>query len=142
MVKICNNIKWKVLVIEEDEWLFCCQVLSYFLLAGAAAALGSSVDLKANMDMLNSFFDQGNAAAALLLLAFLCSAIISVLSSLALSNKPNQFLFLGNLYNNPFSLFMKLFGCVIVMQNNQEFGVLYQFLCSWLAVDSFFCLVN
>uniref|UniRef100_A0A0A0KQW8 CASP-like protein n=1 Tax=Cucumis sativus TaxID=3659 RepID=A0A0A0KQW8_CUCSA len=64
-------------------------ILSYVLLAGAAAALGSSIDLKANMSEWSSFFDQGNAAAALLLLAFLCSAIISVLSSLALSNKPN-----------------------------------------------------
>ncbi|XP_038877615.1 CASP-like protein 4D1 [Benincasa hispida] len=65
------------------------KVLSYVLLSGAAAALGSGIDLKANLEVLASFFDHGNAGAALLLLAFFCSAVVSVLSSLALSNKAN-----------------------------------------------------
>ncbi|CAK9308806.1 unnamed protein product [Citrullus colocynthis] len=65
------------------------KVLSYVLLAGTAAALGSSIDLKANFDFLASFFDHGNAAAALLLFAFFCSVVVSVLSSFALSNKAN-----------------------------------------------------
>ncbi|XP_022134262.1 CASP-like protein 4D1 [Momordica charantia] len=65
------------------------KVLSYVLLSGAAAGLGGGIDLNANIEGMGSFFGKGNAAAALLLIAFLCSAAISILSSLALSNKPN-----------------------------------------------------
>ncbi|KAA0063369.1 CASP-like protein 4D1 [Cucumis melo var. makuwa] len=69
-------------------------MLAYLLLSAASAGLGAGIDLRVNVKLLleddyyNSFFDKGNAGSAILLLAFICSAIVSVLSSLALIRKP------------------------------------------------------
>ncbi|XP_038877614.1 CASP-like protein 4D1 [Benincasa hispida] len=73
--------------------LFSDKLLSYLLLSGASAGLGAGIDMRVNFKELvgnffNSFFDKGSAAAAILLLAFICAAIVSILSSLALIRKP------------------------------------------------------
>ncbi|KAL0540927.1 hypothetical protein IC582_020952 [Cucumis melo] len=75
-------------------YVFSDQLLAYLLLSAASAGLGAGIDLRVNVKLLleddyyNSFFDKGNAGSAILLLAFICSAIVSVLSSLALIRKP------------------------------------------------------
>ncbi|KGN51298.1 hypothetical protein Csa_008715 [Cucumis sativus] len=71
-------------------YMFSDQLLTYLLLSGASAGLGAGIDLRVNIKELlegtyfNSFFDKANAGSAILLLAFVCAAIVSVLSSLAL----------------------------------------------------------
>ncbi|CAL5365899.1 unnamed protein product [Camellia sinensis] len=58
---------------------------------GAAAGFGATIDLKSvlegNGSGLDPFFNKGNAAASLLLLCFLCTAVLSILSSLALPKR-------------------------------------------------------
>ncbi|CAK9308805.1 unnamed protein product [Citrullus colocynthis] len=73
--------------------LFSDKFLSYLLLSAASAGLGAGIDLRVSFKELvgnffNSFFDKGSAAAAILLIAFFCAAIVSILSSLALIRKP------------------------------------------------------
>ncbi|XP_022134193.1 CASP-like protein 4D1 [Momordica charantia] len=73
--------------------MFSDKLLTYLLLSGASAGLGAGIDLRSNYkdlvgNIFNSFFDKGSASAAILLLAFICSAVVSILSSLALVRKP------------------------------------------------------
>ncbi|TYK21753.1 CASP-like protein 4D1 [Cucumis melo var. makuwa] len=69
-------------------------LLAYLLLSGASAGFGAGIDLKVNIKELlesnyyDSFFNKGNAGSAILLLAFICAAIVSLLSSLALIRNP------------------------------------------------------
>ncbi|OMO96875.1 hypothetical protein COLO4_15014 [Corchorus olitorius] len=63
-------------------------VISYVLATGSAAGFGATKDLKALADArgfdFDDYFDKAYASASLLLLAFLCSATLSVFSSYAL----------------------------------------------------------
>lgn len=63
------------------------QVISYVLATGVGAAFGATIDLKEASAGANKFFNQGSAAASLLLLAFMFTAVSSVFSSLALPKK-------------------------------------------------------
>ncbi|KAI8030203.1 CASP-like protein 4D1 [Camellia lanceoleosa] len=67
------------------------KLMSYILATGAAAGFGATIDLKSvlegNGSGLDHFFNKGNAAASLLLLGFLCTAVLSILSSLALPKR-------------------------------------------------------
>ncbi|PIN20830.1 hypothetical protein CDL12_06468 [Handroanthus impetiginosus] len=64
------------------------KVFSYLLATGAGAGFGLTVDLKQNDDSeTNSFLNKAIAAASLLLIGFIFSAISSVFSSLSLSKK-------------------------------------------------------
>ncbi|XP_065620332.1 CASP-like protein 4D1 [Quercus suber] len=73
------------------------KAISYLLLSAAAAGIGASRELKPrltdkdkNVDLYNNFnnyLSKGSAAASLLLPAFVCTAILSILSSYALSKK-------------------------------------------------------
>ncbi|CAK7325682.1 unnamed protein product [Dovyalis caffra] len=65
------------------------KVISYVLATGAAAGFGATKDMKplfagAGVD---KFFNKGYASASLLLLGFVCTAILSVFSSYALPKK-------------------------------------------------------
>ncbi|KAE7996795.1 hypothetical protein FH972_001486 [Carpinus fangiana] len=66
------------------------KAVSYILATGAAAGFGAIIDLKKiklyDAD-LTGFFNIGYASALLLFLAFLCTAILSILSSYALPRK-------------------------------------------------------
>ncbi|XP_028116659.1 CASP-like protein 4D1 isoform X2 [Camellia sinensis] len=65
--------------------------LVIFMLTSAAAGFGATIDLKSvlegNGSSLDPFFNKGNAAASLLLLGFLGTAVLSILSSLALPKR-------------------------------------------------------
>jgi hypothetical protein len=65
------------------------QVVSYILATGAAAAFGATKELKTQLAGLggDKFFNKGYASASLLLLGFVCTAIVSVFSSYALPKK-------------------------------------------------------
>ncbi|KAL7253143.1 hypothetical protein ACSBR1_007631 [Camellia fascicularis] len=67
------------------------KVMSYILATGAAAGFGATIDLKSVFEGTSSSFDQffnkGKAAASLLLLGFLCAAVLSIFSSLALPKR-------------------------------------------------------
>ncbi|KAJ6325258.1 hypothetical protein OIU76_012357 [Salix suchowensis] len=65
------------------------KVVSYILATGAAAAIGATKDMKPLLTALgvNSFLNKGYASASLLLLGFVCTAMLSVLSSYALPKK-------------------------------------------------------
>ncbi|KAM4104506.1 hypothetical protein ACJW30_06G163000 [Castanea mollissima] len=68
------------------------KVISYLLATGAAAGFGVTVDLKATFDAIGlvidkSFYEKAYASASLLLLAFICTAILSVISSYAVPKK-------------------------------------------------------
>ena len=67
------------------------QVISYILATGAAAAFGATKDMKPLLSLAtigsDKFFNKGYASASLLLLGFVCTAILSVLSSYALPKK-------------------------------------------------------
>ncbi|KAK4579127.1 hypothetical protein RGQ29_028984 [Quercus rubra] len=68
------------------------KVISYLLLSAAAAGLGASIDGKSHLidksnDHFNNYLNKGFAAANLLLPAFVCTAILSILSSYALPKK-------------------------------------------------------
>ncbi|KAL0003077.1 hypothetical protein SO802_016858 [Lithocarpus litseifolius] len=68
------------------------KVISYLLATGAAAGFGVTVDLKATFDGFGlvidkSFYEKAYASASLLLLAFVCTAILSVISSYAVPKK-------------------------------------------------------
>ncbi|XP_018810681.1 CASP-like protein 4D1 [Juglans regia] len=68
------------------------KVVSYVLATGAAAGFGVTTDLKrvfeiAGLDFGDKFYQMANASASLLFLAFVCTAICSVLSSYALPKK-------------------------------------------------------
>jgi hypothetical protein len=65
------------------------QVVSYILATGAAAAFGATKELKTQLAGLggDKFFNKGYASASLLLLGFVCTAILSVFSSYALPKK-------------------------------------------------------
>ncbi|WOH02556.1 hypothetical protein DCAR_0521945 [Daucus carota subsp. sativus] len=67
------------------------KLISYLLATGTGAGFGVTVDLKdANSGTntgIDKFFNKANAASSILLLAFIFTAISSVLSSLALPKK-------------------------------------------------------
>ncbi|XP_075668318.1 CASP-like protein 4D1 [Castanea sativa] len=73
------------------------KAISYILLSAAAAGIGASRELKARLIVMNNdvdsynsfknYLSKGFAAANLLLPAFVCTAILSILSSHALSKK-------------------------------------------------------
>ncbi|KAF5729588.1 RecName: Full CASP-like protein 4D1 Short RcCASPL4D1 [Tripterygium wilfordii] len=66
------------------------KVISYLLATGAAAAFGSTKDMKplfSGSGDVDKFFNKGYVSASLLLLGFVCTAILSVLSSYALPKK-------------------------------------------------------
>ncbi|KAI5575012.1 hypothetical protein POPTR_010G204700v4 [Populus trichocarpa] len=65
------------------------KVVSYILATGAAAAFGATKELKTQLAGLggDKFFNKGYASASLLLLGFVCTAILSVFSSYALPKK-------------------------------------------------------
>lgn len=66
-------------------WIRCIQVISYLLATGVGAAFGATIDLKEASAGADKFFNRGSAAATLLLLALLFTALSSVCSSLPLS---------------------------------------------------------
>ncbi|CAH8291610.1 unnamed protein product [Eruca vesicaria subsp. sativa] len=70
------------------------KIISYLLATGSAAGFGVSKDLKDAIlalvvldptDPVDNFFSRGYASASMLLLAFVCLAILSVFSSFAIS---------------------------------------------------------
>ncbi|KAJ4846854.1 hypothetical protein Tsubulata_041982 [Turnera subulata] len=66
------------------------KVVSYVLLSGAAAAFGATKDMKplfSGSGDVDKFFNKGYASASLLLLGFVCTAMLSVYSSYALPKK-------------------------------------------------------
>ncbi|KAK6933189.1 Casparian strip membrane protein domain [Dillenia turbinata] len=65
------------------------KAISYILATGAGAAFGATVDLKAQTEggVLDKFFERGSAAASFLFFAFLTTAVLSILSSLAVPKK-------------------------------------------------------
>ncbi|KAF9674741.1 hypothetical protein SADUNF_Sadunf10G0158400 [Salix dunnii] len=67
------------------------KVISYILATGAAAGFGATKDMKPLLSLTvlgaDKFFNKGYASASLLLLGFVCTAILSVLSSYALPKK-------------------------------------------------------
>ncbi|XP_057981081.1 CASP-like protein 4D1 [Malania oleifera] len=67
------------------------KAVSYLLATGTAAAFGASVDMKDALSgtgsSVDKFFEKANAAASLLLFAFLFSAVSSVFSAFALPKK-------------------------------------------------------
>ncbi|XVE52681.1 hypothetical protein DITRI_Ditri02bG0142400 [Diplodiscus trichospermus] len=64
------------------------KVVSFMVATGSAAGFGATKDVKAIADAvkldLDDYFNKAYASASLLLLAFLCAAILSVFSSYAL----------------------------------------------------------
>ncbi|KAK3422474.1 CASP-like protein 4D1 [Eucalyptus grandis] len=70
---------------------FADQIASYVLATGSAAGFGVTKDLKSVSDAVglpyDKFFDKGYAAASLLLFAFVCAALLSILSSFGLPKK-------------------------------------------------------
>ncbi|XWS66004.1 hypothetical protein CRYUN_Cryun05aG0162900 [Craigia yunnanensis] len=70
------------------------KVISYVVATGSAAGFGATKDLKALADAaqsdLDDYFDKAYASAGLLLLAFFCSAVLSVFSSYALPKVVNS----------------------------------------------------
>lgn len=64
------------------------QFISYMLATGAGAGFGVTVDLMRLMDQLkidmNNFFDKAYASASLLLLAFISTAALSIISAFTL----------------------------------------------------------
>ncbi|CAN0909491.1 CASP-like protein 4D1 [Linum grandiflorum] len=66
------------------------KVVSYILATGSAAAFGATRDMKplfAGVGNVDKFFNKGYASASLLLLGFVCTAILSVMSSYALPKR-------------------------------------------------------
>ncbi|CAI0411338.1 unnamed protein product [Linum tenue] len=66
------------------------KVISYILATGSAAAFGATRDMKplfAGVGNVDKFFNKGYASASLLLLGFVCTAILSVMSSYALPKR-------------------------------------------------------
>lgn len=67
------------------------QLISYLLATGTGAGFGVTVDLKdansGTVSGLDKFYNKGNAASSILLLAFIFTAISSILSSLALPKR-------------------------------------------------------
>ncbi|KAL0003071.1 hypothetical protein SO802_016852 [Lithocarpus litseifolius] len=68
------------------------KVISCLLLSAAAAGLGAGIDGKSHLidksnDHFNNYLSKGFAAANLLLPAFICTGILSILSSYALPKK-------------------------------------------------------
>ncbi|XP_030451374.1 CASP-like protein 4D1 [Syzygium oleosum] len=89
--RIC---KMNQLINRDDGSLFdffTDKIASYLLATGSAAGFGVTKDMKSLLGGLglpfNKFFDKGYAAASLLLLAFVCTALLSILSSFALPKK-------------------------------------------------------
>ncbi|XP_021296081.1 CASP-like protein 4D1 [Herrania umbratica] len=70
------------------------KVISYVMATGCAAGFGATTDLKALADArkldFEDYFDKAYASASLLLLAFLCAAVLSVFSSYALPKMVNE----------------------------------------------------
>ncbi|CAN1746978.1 CASP-like protein 4D1 [Linum perenne] len=66
------------------------KVISYILATGSAAALGATRDMKplfAGVGNVDKFFNKGYASASMLFLGFVCTAILSVMSSYALPKR-------------------------------------------------------
>ncbi|XP_041001755.1 CASP-like protein 4D1 [Juglans microcarpa x Juglans regia] len=90
---IMQTIAFVVLriITDNDIWVlvdfYGDKVISYLLATGAAAGLGATSDLDniASPDSgLGGFFGMGYASATILFLAFVCTAILSIMSSFAL----------------------------------------------------------
>ncbi|KAK0592422.1 hypothetical protein LWI29_018869 [Acer saccharum] len=66
------------------------KIVSYLLATGAAAGFGATKDMKSvflGMGNADKFFNKGYASASLLLIAFVCTAMLSVFSSYALPKR-------------------------------------------------------
>jgi hypothetical protein len=66
------------------------QVVLFLLATGSAAGFGASIDLNKHIERIyhmGGFFNMGYVSALLLFLAFLCTAILSIMSSHALPKK-------------------------------------------------------
>ncbi|KAF5453542.1 hypothetical protein F2P56_028439 [Juglans regia] len=90
---IMQTIAFVVLriITDKDTWVlvdfYGDKVISYLLATGAAAGLGATSDLDniASPDSgLGGFFGMGYASATILFLAFVCTGILSIMSSFAL----------------------------------------------------------
>lgn len=66
--------------------------MSYVLATGAAAGFGVTVDLKRITDAegleMSKFYEKAYASASLLLLAFICTAVLSIISAFILPRIP------------------------------------------------------
>ena len=85
-----NSERW-----TKNLFFFFAQIISYVLATGAAAGFGITSDMKALFELLSTydfgdFYAKANASASLLFLAFVCTAILSVLSSFDLQKTPIQ----------------------------------------------------
>ncbi|XP_004307526.1 PREDICTED: CASP-like protein 4D1 [Fragaria vesca subsp. vesca] len=89
VASICNAISggegMLVLAFFGDKFI------SYVMATGAAAGFGVTVDLSrvtggTGLDMSN-FFEKAYASASLLLLAFICTALLSIISAFALPRR-------------------------------------------------------
>ncbi|KAL5569090.1 hypothetical protein UlMin_025665 [Ulmus minor] len=80
---IINNAKDNVYLLFD---FYGDKIISYLLATGAAAGFGLTKDMNEAIDIseLEDFYAKGYASASLLLLAFVCTAVLSVLSSYAL----------------------------------------------------------
>ncbi|XP_014496962.1 CASP-like protein 4D1 [Vigna radiata var. radiata] len=67
---------------------FADKMISYFMISGSAAGFGLTVELGRGVPS-NSFIDKANAAASLLLIGFVFTAIASTITSFALPKKAN-----------------------------------------------------
>ena len=67
------------------------QFISYVLATGAAAGFGVTVDLKRITDAggleMTKFYEKAYASASLLLLAYICTALLSIISAFALPKR-------------------------------------------------------
>ncbi|KAK1571017.1 hypothetical protein Q3G72_010579 [Acer saccharum] len=67
------------------------KIVSYLLATGAAAGFGATKDMKSVFQGVlgdtDKFFNKGYASASLLLIAFVCTAMLSVFSSYALPKR-------------------------------------------------------
>ncbi|XP_050386151.1 CASP-like protein 4D1 [Argentina anserina] len=89
VVTICNAVSggegMLVLSFYGDKFM------SYVLATGAAAGFGVTVDLKRVTDggglEMNKFYEKAYASASLLLLAFICTALLSVISAFTLPRR-------------------------------------------------------
>lgn len=81
---ICSNI----VIINDCVVNLYEQMISYFMISGSAAGFGLTVELGRGVPS-NSFIDKANAAASLLLIGFVFTAIASTITSFALPKKAN-----------------------------------------------------
>ncbi|XP_062157254.1 CASP-like protein 4D1 [Alnus glutinosa] len=100
LLQIVSFLIFRILMNNDDSYVYCLiefygdKAISYLLATGSAAGFGATRDLKKFLGEaynIEHFFDMGYASAILLFLAFLCTAILSILSSYSFLKKVHLF---------------------------------------------------